>query len=103
MASSVIQTPHVALTQYCVKLQQAADELEATVREMVKIAEMLNEGGLVGRAGTAMSTALTEKLNPAINALYAKTMEEKRDIDVEIQKRKIELEGKTASEIGKGL
>ncbi|MCB0209717.1 MAG: hypothetical protein KDJ52_10320 [Anaerolineae bacterium] len=101
MASTVIQTPHVALTQYRSKLQQAANELEATMREVAQIAGKLNEGGLVGRTGTAMSAALTEKLNPAINALYTKTMEEDRDIAMAIQQRNIEVERENVSKMGK--
>ena len=101
MASSVIQIPHVALSQYRTKLQQSANELEATVREMIQIANKLNEGGLVGRAGTAMSVALTEKLNPAINALQMKTLEEDKDIARVIQGRNIEIESQNARRIGR--
>jgi hypothetical protein len=100
MASNVIQIPHVALSKYRTKLQQAADELEATIREVAQIADKLNEGGLVGRAGTAMSIALTEKLNPAINALRAKTIEEVNDIAKAIQQRNIEVERENVSKIG---
>lgn len=101
MASTVIQTPHVALSQYRTKLKQAADELEATVREMVQIANKLNEGGLVGRAGTAMSIALTEKLNPAINALQMKTLEVDQDIARAIQLGDITEQEKMTNQFGK--
>jgi uncharacterized coiled-coil DUF342 family protein len=99
MASGVIQTPHVALSQYRTKLQQAANELEATVREMVKIASKLNEGGLVGRAGTAMSAALTERLNKAIQALQTQTLQVEQDVAKAIQQSNKDVEDGAARQI----
>jgi hypothetical protein len=80
MAATVIQTPHAALNKYRTKLQQTAAELETTTAVVKRIAEKLNEGALVGRAGTAMSTALTEKLTPSIQSLLSKMLEEDSDI-----------------------
>jgi hypothetical protein len=99
MTSSVIQTPHVALSQYRTKLQQAANELEVTVREMVQVANKLNEGGLVGLTGTAMSTALTEKLNKAILALQAQTLDVSQSVAKAIQDEDVIVNKKSADRI----
>jgi hypothetical protein len=58
--------PYDKLNQYRGKLNDCAVELEATAAQTKKIASQLEEGALIGLAGTAFGAGLTEQLAPAI-------------------------------------
>jgi WXG100 family type VII secretion target len=60
--------------------QQGAEQLQDTMQEMQNIANMLEEGALVGQGGDAFVDALRSKLCPAIGRLTEKFKELDGDV-----------------------
>lgn len=62
------------------KCKETAQLLAETMREINQIAEQLDGGVLVGRAGSALSNGLRGRLNPSINRLQDKFNEIANDL-----------------------
>ena len=60
--------------------KKGAEQLETTSKEMQSIAATLEDGALLGRAGTTFTDAVRNKLCPAINNLTAKFNELAKDV-----------------------
>lgn len=60
--------------------QKSAEELDDTLHQMEKVAEMLEGGGLIGEGGSAFTDAVRNALNPKIKELMQKFEEIQRDI-----------------------
>lgn len=58
----------------------AGQQLDATLKEMQSIANMLKEGALLGDGGSTYVEAITSKLNPSIAKLRAKYDELDKDV-----------------------
>ena len=61
--------------------RQSHVQLEDTIREMEKVAKMMEDGALVGQAGDAFREALRTKLNRRLKVLSEKMAELERDIN----------------------
>lgn len=59
----------------------AEKQLDESMREMKKVAKMMEDGALVGDGGTEMVQAINGKLLPRMTALHAKMGELAKDID----------------------
>ncbi len=64
--------------------QQGAQQLQQTMQEMQNIAQMLEEGALLGRGGRAFVEALRSKLCPSIGKLSDKFNELEGDVHAAI-------------------
>jgi hypothetical protein len=93
--------PFDKLNQYRGKLKECAAELEATVVQLKKVASQLEEGALIGLAGTAFGSALTEQLAPAIMRLHDKTIEVEQDIQNTIEREWTDLEKRIQGTMGR--
>lgn len=62
------------------KCKETAQLLVETMREINQIADQLDGGVLVGRAGQALSNGLRGRLNPSINRLQDKFNEIAQDL-----------------------
>jgi uncharacterized protein YukE len=62
------------------KCKETAQLLVETMREINQIADQLDGGVLVGRAGQALSNGLRSRLNPSINRLQDKFNEIAQDL-----------------------
>ena|ERR1051326_3817821 len=60
--------------------RQAHAQLDDTIREMEKVAKMMEDGALVGHAGDAFREAIRSKLNRRLKVLSEKMAELERDI-----------------------
>ncbi len=60
--------------------QQGGEELQDTMQEMQSIANMLEEGALLGRGGTAFVDAIRSKLTPSLSKLIDKFQELQGDV-----------------------
>jgi uncharacterized protein YukE len=61
------------------------EQLQDTMQEMQSIANMLEDGALLGRGGAAFTDALRGKLCPAIARLTDKCQELSQDIQGAVQ------------------
>ncbi len=66
-------------------LHAAARRLEETMSEMQKIAAVMEQGALLGRAGDAFSHALRSELVPAIQRLGEKCEDRARFAQAEME------------------
>jgi uncharacterized protein YukE len=60
--------------------QRGAEELDDTLHEVQKIAEMLESGGLIGQGGDELSAALRGVLSKKVTTLRDKFEEIGRDV-----------------------
>jgi WXG100 family type VII secretion target len=73
------------LAEEMVKIfQQGGEQLQDTMQEMQKIANMLEEGALLGRGGTAFVDALRDKMTPSLSKLIEKFGEMADDVNAAI-------------------
>jgi uncharacterized protein YukE len=61
--------------------RQAHTQLDDTLREMEKVAKMMEDGALVGHGGDAFRDAIRSKLNRRLKVLSEKMAELERDIN----------------------
>jgi WXG100 family type VII secretion target len=66
--------------------RQCVERMQDTVSEMLTIADSMEDGVLVGEAGTAFCDGLRGRLVPSINRLGEKFDELSRDIDGAVRK-----------------
>lgn len=78
--ADLIQMNYAMVQEMSQKCTQTAQLLADTMREINQIAEQLDSGVLVGRAGEALSGGLRGKLNPSINRLQDKFREISQDL-----------------------
>jgi WXG100 family type VII secretion target len=60
---------------------QAHQQLDASGKEMEKLAKMMEDGALLGTAGDAFRDAIRSKLNKRIKVLQEKMQELEKDIN----------------------
>ena len=68
--------------------QQGAEQLQDTMQEMQNIANLLEEGALLGRGGSAYVDALRSKLTPSLSKLIEKFRELDKDVQAAVQDMK---------------
>lgn len=78
--ADLISMNYAMVQEMSQKCTQTAQLLQDTMREINQIAEQLDSGVLVGRAGDALATGLRSKLNPSINRLQDKFREIAQDL-----------------------
>jgi uncharacterized protein YukE len=78
--ADLISMNYAMVQEMSQKCTQTAQLLQDTMREINQIAEQLDGGVLVGRAGDALSNGLRSKLNPSINRLQDKFREIAQDL-----------------------
>ncbi|GEM_PF-2651961 len=87
-----------AMERMIAACKDAEDQVEQTMKEIARLAEDLNGGGLLGTGGLAYYDALQDVLSPKMGKLKAKFVELQGDLKnavAEIQK----AEADTVSEI----
>ena len=60
--------------------KEGASQLQQTMQEMQKLAQMLQEGALLGRGGNEFVTAINSNLCPSIKRMGDKFTELERDV-----------------------
>lgn len=78
--ADLIQMNYGMMQEMSQKCKETAQLLAETMREINQIAEQLDGGVLVGRAGGALSNGLRGRLNPSINRLQDKFNEISQDL-----------------------
>ncbi|MDZ4669889.1 MAG: WXG100 family type VII secretion target [Phototrophicales bacterium] len=78
--ADLIQMNYAMVQEMSQKCTQTAQLLQDTMREINQIAEQLDSGVLVGRAGEALTSGLRGRLNPSINRLQDKFREISQDL-----------------------
>ncbi len=84
--SDIIKMDYPLMQQMSRTFQQGGEQLQDTMQEMQNIANMLEEGALLGQGGTAFTEALRNTLCPAIARLTDKFQELDNDIRVAMQR-----------------
>ena len=74
------QADHMAKT-----FKQGSQQLQQTMQEMTKIAQMLEEGALLGQGGQAFVEAIQSKLCPSLKKLSEKYTELEGDVHAAIK------------------
>jgi len=82
MAEQEIKMDYPLVEEMGKVFQQGQQQLEETLKETQNIAGTLENGALLGSAGSAFSDALRNKLGPAIQRLAAKFEELQGDLAV---------------------
>lgn len=80
MSSEIIKMDYAKMEQMAQAFAQAGETLETAISEVNAIAQMLADGALLGRAGTAFEEACRNRLAPAMQRLREKTTELRSDI-----------------------
>ncbi len=78
--ADIIKMNYGQMEEMAQAFAQGAQQLESTISEMNNIAQMLENGGLIGEAGDAFTDALRSALIPAINRLMDKFTELQGDV-----------------------
>lgn len=78
--ADLIQMNYGMMQEMSQKCKETAQLLAETMREINQIAEQLDGGVLVGRAGGALSNGMRSRLNPSINRLQDKFNEISQDL-----------------------
>lgn len=94
--TDVIKLDYELADEMVATFLQSVEQLQDTMQEMQHIANMLEEGALLGRGGVAFTDALRTKLAPAISRLTDKYEELAEDVRIAKQ-RMIEADKKAAS------
>ena len=77
--------------------KQGEEQLQDTLSEMQNLASMLEDGALLGDAGTAFTEAIRSKLSPAIQRLVTKFSDMQKDIQYNVDQMRQAAEEKSAS------
>lgn len=78
--ADIIKMDYGQMEEMAQAFAQGAQTLESTIAEVNQIAQMLDNGGLRGEAGEALSEACRNVLNPAIQRLQDKFLELQGDV-----------------------
>ncbi len=84
--SDIIKMDYPLMQQMSQTFQQGGEQLQDTMQEMQNVANMLEEGALLGQGGTAFTEAVRNALCPAIARLTEKFRELDNDIQVAMQR-----------------
>jgi uncharacterized protein YukE len=76
--------------------QQGREQLQDTMQEMQSIANLLDEGALIGRGGTAFTEDLRGSLCPSISKLIDKFDELAQDVQAVIDTMRGEVDPSVA-------
>jgi WXG100 family type VII secretion target len=85
MAHDEIKLDYGLAEQMAKTFQQGAEELQDTMQEMQAIANMMEEGALLGRGGVAFVEAIRTKLTPSLSKLIEKFQELQEDVNAAVQ------------------
>ncbi len=88
MAHDVIKLDYPKAEEMRKTFKAGSQQLEATMKEMQSIANMLQEGALLGDGGNAFVEALRSKLVPSLAKLKAKYDEMDRDVAAAVSSMK---------------
>lgn len=82
--------------------QQGGQQLEDTMQEMQKIANILEEGALLGQGGQAFVEAIRGKLSPSLSRLIDKFKELEGDVNkaIALMRQADEESAKQTSSVG---
>ncbi len=82
--SDIIKMDYPLMQQMSQTFQQGGEQLQDTMQEMQNVANMLEEGALLGQGGTAFTEAIRNTLCPAIARLTEKFQELDSDIQIAV-------------------
>jgi len=80
MSYDVIKLDYELADEMVATFQQGVEQLQDTMQEMQHIANMLEDGALLGQGGQAFTEAIRNKLSPAISRLTDKFQELSEDV-----------------------
>jgi len=80
MSYDIIKLDYELADEMVATFQQGVEQLQDTMQEMQHIANMLEEGALLGQGGQAFTEAIRNKLAPAISRLTDKFQELAGDV-----------------------
>ena len=80
MSYDVIKLDYELADEMIATFQQSVEQLQDTMQEMQHIANMLEEGALLGQGGQTFTDAIRNKLTPAISRLTDKFQELSEDV-----------------------
>jgi len=80
MSYDVIKLDYELADEMIATFQQGVEQLQDTMQEMQHIANMLEEGALLGQGGQAFTDAIRNKLAPALSRLTDKFQELSEDV-----------------------
>lgn len=78
--ADIIKMEYGRMEEMAQAFGQGAQQLDSTISEMNNIAQMMENGGLIGDAGDAFTDAIRGALIPAIQRLNDKFLELQRDV-----------------------
>jgi uncharacterized protein YukE len=76
MAMAVQKMDYDQADEMIFQLRSSAEQIEELMRMVQQIAGKMDEGALVGRGGTAFTSALRERFSPALQRLSEKLKEQ---------------------------
>ncbi len=85
MSDNIIKMDYGLMEDMNQTFLQAVEQLQDTMQEMQSIANILEDGALLGRGGAAFTDALRGKLCPAISRLTDKCQELSQDVQGAVQ------------------
>jgi WXG100 family type VII secretion target len=84
VAHDKIKLNYEQAEQMAKTFKEGSQQLQQTMQEMKKLAEMLQEGGLLGRGGTEFVNAIQNNLCPSITKMGNKFVELEGDVKAAI-------------------
>ena len=85
MAYDEIRVVYESMDDMSQTFRQGVEQLQDTMQEMQNIANVLEEGALLGRGGEAFVEAIRSKLAPALTRLTEKFEELDKDVQAASQ------------------
>ncbi|NNJ09792.1 WXG100 family type VII secretion target [Chloroflexales bacterium ZM16-3] len=85
MAHDEIKLDYGLAEQMSRTFHQGGEDLQDVVQEMQSIANMMEEGALLGRGGTAFVDAIRSKLTPSLSKLIEKFQELEEDVKAAVE------------------
>ncbi len=80
MAKPDVRMNYESMEKMAKEFDNAASQLEETMNDMKKVAQMMEGGALIGDGGSAFQDAIVSQLLPAMNILTEKLQEMGGDI-----------------------
>lgn len=80
MAKPDVRMDFPKVQKMATEFKNAASQIEKSMSDMKKVAQILEDGGLQGEAGSAFQAAIRSNLLPAMAKLQAKMTELHKDI-----------------------
>lgn len=99
MSNEIIKMDYELMAEMKDEFQRGAEDLDDTLQQMLKIADMLEEGGLIGQGGDAFADALRSVLQSKIVTLRDKFEELGRDIQAAVNSMQ-DAEGDVSGFVG---